>query len=109
MLSQVHSAWMANIPLFKGARDLPSSFFVELLGMLEAVVFAPMEAVIESHHLADRFFVVTSGIVMAERMKITCAGNSFGDDSLSAYRRVRVILIVSVQATGPVSKIRNWG
>lgn len=87
-LPQVHSEWMAHIPIFKGATKLPTTFFVRLVKMLEPRLFCPFEAVIEPHFVSDVFYVVQSGIVMADCLKMVTTGQSFGDDALYVFRCV---------------------
>ena len=74
--------------LFHNAKDLPSSFFVSLVDMLEPVVFGPMEALIRTHQESDKFFVVQQGLVLSNHMTIIGMSGTFGDDALYAFRCV---------------------
>ena len=56
------------------------------MGMLQNVVFGPMEALITPLQIAEKFYVVQQGLVMTQGMAIVSTGGSVGDDALYVFR-----------------------
>mmetsp|Transcript_23568 Transcript_23568/g.44917 ORF Transcript_23568/g.44917 Transcript_23568/m.44917 type:complete len:626 (-) Transcript_23568:481-2358(-) len=81
---EVHSTWLKKLPFFYGS-ELDNSFYVALALEMKSQLFAPLEIIIDIHHVADQVFIVDKGVVLAQGAPKTL-GDSFGHDAISAFR-----------------------
>jgi len=82
----VHSKWMWKLPLFDNT-DLSPQFFVSMALSLNTHLCAPMEVIIEPHHIADTLYVVEKGMILSKAPKpVKVNGDPFGEDAIAAWR-----------------------
>mmetsp|Transcript_23569 Transcript_23569/g.44924 ORF Transcript_23569/g.44924 Transcript_23569/m.44924 type:complete len:370 (-) Transcript_23569:1770-2879(-) len=81
---EVHAGWLKRLPFLEDT-NLESEFYVALSLELTSQLFAPLEVIIDLHHLADKIFIVDKGVVLAQGAPKTL-GDSFGLDAVSAFR-----------------------
>lgn len=89
----MHSTWLKKLPFFYGS-ELDNSFYVALALEMKSQLFAPLEIIIDIHHVADQVTIPSRALVLvpdclgAIHPKCCAMPLMFNDDNVFSEARM---------------------